>query len=164
MLRSIPVSEEDYGKDQTDGYKADLTIFETDEYFKNLYGEYADQDPDDTDNYSSKLEEVYWNLAEDRTVIERPKVLYNDATGKYVMWFHADGRTPTSSADYGKARAGIAISDSPTGPFKLLGTYKLHDSKDANHSWDNVGGAVRDMNLFKDEDGQGYVKIGRAHV
>ncbi|WP_374972135.1 xylosidase/arabinofuranosidase [Blautia producta] len=157
VLRSIPVSEEDYGKDQTDGYKADLTIFETDEYFKNLYGEYADQDPDDTDNYSSKLEEVYWNLAEDRTVIERPKVLYNDATGKYVMWFHADGRTPTSSADYGKARAGIAISDSPTGPFKLLGTYKLHDSKDANHSWDNVGGAVRDMNLFKDEDGQGYV-------
>ncbi|MFQ7552738.1 MAG: hypothetical protein ACLRMZ_23640 [Blautia marasmi] len=32
------------------------------------------------------------------------------------MWFHADGRTPTSDADYGKARAGIAISDSPAGP------------------------------------------------
>ena len=60
-------------------------------------------------------------------------------------------------ADYGKARAGVAISDSPTGPFKLLGTYKLHDSADANHSWDNVGGAVRDMNLFKDDDGQAYV-------
>nr|WP_288978799.1 Ig-like domain-containing protein [uncultured Blautia sp.] len=157
VLRSIPVSEEDYGKDQTEGYKADLSIFETDEYFKNLYGGYEGQDPDDTDNYSSKLEEVYWNLAEDRTVIERPKVLYNDATGKYVMWFHADGRTPTSDADYGKARAGIAISDSPAGPFKLLGTYKLHDSKDADHSWDNAGGAVRDMNLFKDDEGQGYV-------
>ncbi|MFQ7552737.1 MAG: hypothetical protein ACLRMZ_23635 [Blautia marasmi] len=74
VLRSIPVSEEDYDKDQTEGYKADLSIFETDEYFKNLYGEYEGQDPDDTDNYSSKLEEVYWNLAEDRTVIERPKV------------------------------------------------------------------------------------------
>ena len=157
VLKSIPVSEEDYGKDQEEGYEADLSIFETDEYFSSLYGDYKDQAPDDTENYSSKLEEVYWNLAEDRTVIERPKVLYNDATGKYVMWFHADGRTPTNTADYGKARAGVAISDSPTGPFKLLGTYKLHDSADANHSWDNVGGAVRDMNLFKDDDGQAYV-------
>ncbi len=156
-LKCIPVSEKDYGKDQEEGYKADLSIFETDEYFKNLYSEYKDKAPDDTENYTSKLEEVYWNLAEDRTVMERPKVLYNDKTGKYVMWFHADGRTPTNTADYGKARAGIAVSDNPAGPFKLLGTYLLHDSKDADHSWDEEGGHLRDMNLFKDDDGQGYV-------
>lgn len=156
-LKCIPVSEEDYGKDQEEGYKADLSIFETDEYFRGLYSDYKGKLPDDTKNYTSKLEEVYWNLAEDRTVMERPKVLYNDATGKYVMWFHADGRTPTNTADYGKARAGIAVSDNPAGPFKLLGTYLLHDSKDADHSWDNEGGHLRDMNLFKDDDGQGYV-------
>ncbi len=156
-LKCIPVSEKDYGKDQEERYKTDLSIFETDEYFKNLYSEYKDKAPDDTKNYTSKLEEVYWNLAEDRTVMERPKVLYNDKTEKYVMWFHVDGRTPTNTADYGKARAGIAVSDNLAGPFKLLGTYLLHDSKDADHSWDNGGGHLRDMNLFKDDDGQGYV-------
>lgn len=156
-LRSIPVSEGDYGKDQESGYQADLSIFETDPYFKGLYGIYNGQQPDDTANYSSKLEEIYWNLAEDRTVIERPKVLYNEATGNYVMWFHADGRTPSSSADYGKARAGVAVSDTPGGPFRLLGTYRMYESTQADHSWDTVGGALRDMNLFQDDDGQGYV-------
>lgn len=156
VLKSIPVSDEEYGTDQEDGYVADLSIFEEDEYFKSLYGDYAGMEPDDTDNYDSKLEEVYWNLAEDRSVIERPKVLYNEATGKYVMWYHADGRTPTNDADYGKARAGVAISDSPTGPFKLVGTYLLASGTD-DHSWDSVGGHVRDMNLFQDDDGNAYV-------
>lgn len=91
--------------------------------------------------------------------MERPKMLYNDKTGKYVIWFHADGRTRTNpDADYGKAKAGVAIGDSPTGPFRLLGSYKL------NHTGDNFGydgydnrGSVRDMNLFKDDDGTAYV-------
>nr|MCR4903109.1 family 43 glycosylhydrolase [Butyrivibrio sp.] len=158
VLKSIPVSDEEYGTDQEDGYVADLSVFEEDEYFKNLYGEYAGLEADDTSLYSSKLEEVYWNLAEDRCVIERPKVLYNDSTGKYVMWYHADGRTPASSADYGKASVGIAISDTPVGPFKLLGTYKMLYSESANHSWDSSNlGSARDMNLFKDDDGSAYV-------
>lgn len=156
VLKSIPVSDEEYGTDQDEGYEADLSVFENDEYFKSLYGDYAGMEPDDTDNYDSKLEEVYWNLAEDRCVIERPKVLYNETTGQYVMWYHADGRTPTTSSDYGKARAGVAVSDSPTGPFKLVGTYLLASGTD-DHSWDSVGGHVRDMNLFKDDDGTGYV-------
>ncbi len=158
VLKSIPVSDEEYGTDQEDGYVADLSIFETDEYFKDLYSDYVGQSADNTSLYSSKLEEVYWNLAEDRCVIERPKVLYNDKTGKYVMWFHADGRTPASSADYGKASVGIAVSDSPVGPFKLLGTYKMLYSETADHSWDSSNlGSARDMNLFKDDDGSAYV-------
>lgn len=156
VLQSIPVSDEEYGTDQDDGYVADLSIFEEDEYFKSLYSDYKGMQADDTANYSSKLEEVYWNLAEDRCVIERPKVLYNEATGKYVMWYHADGRTPTSDADYGKARAGVAVSDSPNGPFKLVGTYLLATGTD-DHSWDAEGGHVRDMNLFQDDDGNAYV-------
>ncbi len=158
VLKSIPVSDEEYGTDQDDGYVADLSIFEDDEYFSNLYGDYAGLEADNTSLYSSKLEEVYWNLAEDRCVIERPKVIYNDTTGKYVMWFHADGRTPASSADYGKASVGIAISDSAAGPFKLLGTYKMLYSETADHSWDSSNlGSARDMNLFKDDDGTAYV-------
>ena len=157
VLQTIPVSEKDFGKDQEAGYKADLSVFETDDYFKKLYGDFAGQAADDS-RYSSKLEEVYWNLADDRCVMERPKVLYNEKTGKYVMWFHCDGRTPGSSATYGKARAGVAIADSPTGPFKFLGAYKLNYSESANHSWDNANlGSVRDMNVFEDTDGSAYV-------
>ena len=47
-------------------------------------------------------------------VVERPKVLYCEKAGKYVMWFHSD--TP----DYVSARAGCAVSDTPQGPFDFL--------------------------------------------
>ena len=47
-------------------------------------------------------------------VLERPKVVYNKKTKKFVMWMHID------SPDYSKAEAGVAIADSPTGPFKYL--------------------------------------------
>ena len=42
-------------------------------------------------------------------VIERPKVIYNDKTKKYVMWMHIDKR------HYEYARAGVAVSDKVTG-------------------------------------------------
>jgi hypothetical protein len=47
--------------------------------------------------------------------MERPKVLYNARTGKFVMWFHLwlgkgkDG-----------ARAGVAVADRPGGPYRFL--------------------------------------------
>lgn len=157
VLRTVPVSSEDYGKDQEEGYKADYSIFETDPYFSALYGDYEDQDPDDP-QYENKAEETYWNLANDRSVMERPKVIYNEKTGKYVMWFHSDGRTPSSGGSYGRARAGIAVSDSATGPFKLVSTVRLYAAEHVkDHGTDGTGGAVRDMNLFQDEDGTAYV-------
>ncbi len=157
-LRTI-VPGDDYDKYSEDDYKADLSVFEKDDYFKKLYGEYKGQKADDS-QYSSKLEETYWNLAGDRCVIERPKVIYNEKTDKYVMWFHADGMMSSNrkeSSRYSKARAGVAISDSPEGPFRLIGCYKLAESKDADLGWDTVHGSVRDMNLFVDDDGDAYV-------
>lgn len=125
--------------------------FETDSYFKELYGEDSQEQKDD----------VFVDLDRNNCVMERPKMLYNDKTDKYVIWFHADGRYPGSDADYGKAKAGVAISDSPTGPFKLLGSYKLNSHNDPNGNlgydgWEGRG-SVRDMNLFKDDDGTAYV-------
>lgn len=122
--------------------------FETDDYFKSLYGDLSQEEKN----------AVFVDLDKNNTVMERPKMLYNESTGKYVIWFHADGRYPGSDADYGKAKAGVAISDSPTGPFKLLGSYKLHHGGD-NYGYDGEGGigSVRDMNLFKDDDGTAYV-------
>ncbi len=154
VFRSIPVSDEEYGKSGTN-----FAIFTEDEYFQTLYGDYEGQPSDTPDLYESKLEETYWNLAEDRCVIERPKVIYNETTGKYVMWFHADGYTPkNSSNNYGKAQAGVAVSDTPYGPFKLLGTYDLYYSEKTDYeALDDHPGAVRDMNLFVDQDGTAYI-------
>ena len=152
-LDAIDVPDEHYGDDSY----VDLTIFETDEELKALYGDYAGQ-PSDHPTYETKLEEVYWNLAEDRCVMERPKVLYNESTGQYVMWWHCDGRTPTNTADYGKARAGVAVADNPAGPFKFVGAYLLASDPDrTDHGFDSEGGHVRDMNVFKDDDGTAYV-------
>lgn len=72
-------------------------------------------------------------------VLERPKVVYNSATGKYVMWMHVD------SPNYSFAEAGVAVSNSPTGPFKYLGSERPN------------GEMSRDMTLFKDKNGKAYL-------
>jgi lysophospholipase L1-like esterase len=72
-------------------------------------------------------------------VVERPKVVYNPRTKKYVMWLHVD------SADYKKAQAGVAVADRPTGPFRYLGGVRPD------------GGESRDMTLFQDVDGKAYL-------
>ena len=123
--------------------------FETDDYFKNLYGDLTEAEKKD----------IYVDLWAEGCVMERPKMLYNEKTGKYVIWFHADGTSPyasDSSSNYAKAKAGIAIADSVNGPYKLLGSYMLAGDY-SNHGFDSVSGHVRDMNLFKDDDGTAYV-------
>ena len=49
-------------------------------------------------------------------VLERPKVIYNEATKKFVMWFHLEMK----GEGYWQARYGVATSDSPKGPFKFM--------------------------------------------
>ncbi|XP_043713452.1 uncharacterized protein LOC122661983 isoform X2 [Telopea speciosissima] len=72
-------------------------------------------------------------------VLERPKVIYNDKTRKYVMWMHID------DANYTKASVGVAISDHPVGPFEYLYSKQPH------------GFDSRDMTIFKDDDGMAYL-------
>lgn len=71
-------------------------------------------------------------------VLERPKVVYNAKTGKFVMWAHVE------SADYSKAAAGVAISDFPTGPFTYIGSFRPNDAMS------------RDQTVFVDDDGKAY--------
>ncbi len=71
-------------------------------------------------------------------VVERPKVAYNARTRQFVMWLHID------SADYSAARAGVAVADNPTGPFRYRGSVKPE------------GGDSRDQTLFVDDDGKAY--------
>ena len=49
-------------------------------------------------------------------ILERPKVVFNKKTGKFVMWFHLE----LKGQDYSAARYGVAISDKATGPFQFL--------------------------------------------
>lgn len=78
------------------------------------------------------------DLYKDR-VCERPKVLYNHLTREFVMWMHID------SPDYTAARAGVAVSQSPTGPFTYLHS-ELPNRSDC-----------RDMTLYQEPDGKAYL-------
>lgn len=55
-----------------------------------------------------------------RSVIERPKVVYNEKTGKYVMWFHLELR----GQGYDAALAGVAKSDNVTGPYEFVKAFR----------------------------------------
>jgi len=46
-------------------------------------------------------------------ILERPKVIFNAKTKKFVMWFHLE----LKGKGYYAARSGVAVSDKPTGPF-----------------------------------------------
>ncbi len=49
-------------------------------------------------------------------VIERPKVIFNQKTKKFVMWFHLE----LKDMGYKAAKTGLALADSPTGPFQYI--------------------------------------------
>ncbi len=56
------------------------------------------------------------SLLQSGCLIERPKVIYNKKTKKYVMWFHHE----LKGKGYDAAMAGLAVADKPTGPFKYI--------------------------------------------
>ena len=114
--------------------------------------------------------------------IERPKVIYCNATDKFVMYFHSSNLCHTI------AKRGLAIADNPAGPFTFVSAERpnaaiwplnaLAADKDypafpVAHKTCNaendavkklplyvrdfaVGQMARDMNLFKDDDGKAY--------
>jgi hypothetical protein len=118
-------------------------------------------------------------------VIERPKVIYNKKTGKFVMWFHHE----LKGQGYKAAMTGVAVSDNITGPYKYIrslrpnagiwplnfpekyknATVKDGDLKSWSDEWkvavkeglfirrDFAGGQMaRDMTIFVDKDGKAY--------
>ena len=92
----------------------------------------------------------------DRGVAERPKVLRNPRTGKYVMWIHLDANR------YQEASAGVAVSESPTGPFRMVRIFRPiafdygYSPEEATLRERERGNSYRDMSLFQDDDGTAY--------
>ncbi len=78
-----------------------------------------------SDLYNWKNEGVVLEKGEIE-IFERPKVVYDELNKKFVMWFHFDGKS------YTVAELGIAVSDSPTGPFNVKDHFRPngHESRD----------------------------------
>ncbi len=77
---------------------------------------------------------------------ERPKIVYNEATKKYVMWFHYVGRPGDHGNRVGFGEAGVASCSSINGKYTYHGYTRPIDTN----------GIVRDCTLFKDDDGSAY--------
>ena len=69
-------------------------------------------------------------------ILERPKVIYNKKTKKFVMWFHLEPK----GNGYGAAKSGVAISDHITGPYKYL-----HSLRACPNSWPENGKYLKDI-------------------
>ncbi|WP_231464947.1 glycoside hydrolase family 43 protein [Pedobacter sp. Leaf132] len=109
-------------------------------------------------------------------ILERPKVVYNKKTKKFVMWFHLE----LLGKGYEAARTGLAVADKATGPYTFVKSYRpnpgilpfyhegtsladqVNCTKPANKSdgffcRDLPGGQMaRDMTVFVDDDGKAY--------
>lgn len=71
--------------------------------------------------------------------IERPKVLYNKETKKYVMWMHYE-----NGLHYGDARCAVAVCDTIDGDYIYLG------------SFNPIGNMSRDCTVFIEDDQTAY--------
>ena len=75
----------------------------------------------------------------DYRVIERPKVIFNARTKKYVLYMHLD------SGDYKQAKVGVGTGDSVCGKYQFIRGFRP------------LGKESRDMGLYQDEDGSAYL-------
>ena len=120
------------------------------------------------------------------SIVERPKVIYNKKTNKFVMWFHHE----LKDKGYKAALTGVAVSNNVVGPFEYIDSFRIHanalpqnlskEEFDAISPIDEeqiltkqkridqakrgeifkrdfkIGQMSRDMTLFVDEDETGY--------
>lgn len=124
---------------------------------------YPDSQTEGTQTTTS-LQLAFEGLYGGYCITERPKVVYNETSGQYVMVFHADGPLYNSAdlnswvaggcqgdcpaSRYSRAMVGFAVSDTPFGPFKLVNITRMNYDLDLNS--DRLGEA-RDMTVFVDK-------------
>lgn len=92
-----------------------------------------------TAEYRVRTKRMLINEDGTKVNLERPKVLFNEKTGKFVMWIHFE-----NGKDYRDAACAVAVSDTPDGDFTYYGHFNP------------FGYMARDCTLFKDEDGTAY--------
>ncbi|MFT3740747.1 MAG: glycoside hydrolase family 43 protein [Breznakibacter sp.] len=149
-------------------------------------GCYASTDLMNWENKGIALEVVDDPLSEivKGCIIERPKVVFNDRTNQFVMWFHLE----LKGKGYEAAKTGVAVSKKVEGPYTFIGSFRpnagawpmdYNGKREAmdeagRYKWwtsewyravndglfvrrDFVKGQMsRDMTVFKDDDGRAY--------
>lgn len=112
------------------------------------------------DGYDEKnLEKAFKYLYSGYCIVERPKMLYNESTKKYVLVWHVDGpkdesivtylKGGASPSRYSRAMLGFATSDTPYGPFKLVNVQRMNYRTGSGYNSDQ--GMARDMTVFLDD-------------
>lgn len=74
-----------------------------------------------------------------KRIVERPKVIRNGKSGKWVMYTHID------DSDYEEAKVGVAESSSICGEYSYRGSFRPLEYES------------RDIGLYQDLDGTGYL-------
>lgn len=124
------------------------------------------------------------SLLQPGCTLERPKVIYNAKTRKFVMWFHHE----LKDKGYSAALTGLAVADRPAGPYTYIKSIRLQPNvwpvnlpesernasdtavlvrQDKNWKSKVAAGALvrrdfkggqmsRDMTLYVDDDGTAY--------
>ncbi|MGD1083475.1 MAG: glycoside hydrolase family 43 protein [Verrucomicrobiota bacterium] len=140
-----------------------------------------------TDLYNWKDEGMVFRPSDDPAseitkgcVMERPKVIYNAKTGKFVLWFHLE----LKGQGFNAARAAVAVGDRPLGPYTYIGSFRPNKGiwpvnitdEDKTPKPTNglsrvqiastgaylrrdfeTGQMSRDMTIFVDDDGKAYL-------
>jgi hypothetical protein len=166
-----------FGEHKTSGQEGNTAIFGVRVYSsKDIYN-WKDE------GIALKMLDDTTSMLQKRCVLERPKVIFNKKTQKFVMWFHHE----LKGQGYKAALTGVAIADNVTGPYKYINSFRLNPkvwaknfskeqqdavyqkinsgSKDLKQK--NIDGAImvrdfeqgqmsRDMTLFVDDDEQAY--------
>lgn len=78
------------------------------------------------------------------SIVERPKVIYNKKTNKFVMWFHHE----LKNEGYKRALTGVAVSNNVVGPFEYIDSFRIH----ANELPQNLSKEEFDAILSIDEE------------
>jgi hypothetical protein len=165
-----------FGEHKTSGQEGNTAIFGVHVYSSK-------------DIYNWKDEGIALKMSTDTTsmlqkgcVLERPKVIFNKMTNKFVMWFHHE----LKGQGYKAALTGVAISDNVSGPYQYINSFRLNpkvwaknftkkEQKLAQKTLKNdpkikpngkngilvvrdfeKGQMSRDMTLFVDDDQTGY--------
>jgi hypothetical protein len=74
-----------------------------------------------------------------KRIVERPRVIFNATSSRYVMYFHAD------APGYSAPSVGVAVSQTVCGNYTYMGSSKP------------LGNDSFDENLFQDDDGTAYL-------
>ncbi len=165
-----------FGEHKTSGQEGNTAIFGVRVYSsKDIYN-WKDE------GIALKMLDDTTSMLQKGSVLERPKVIYNKKTKKFVMWFHHE----LKGQGYKAALTGVAVSDAVTGPYQYINSFRLNPKVWASNftveqqqkaaaelatgTKEKTNGKIgvfmvrdfeqgqmsRDMTLFVDDDEQGY--------